>query len=86
MTLQRGDVVLVRFPFSSGSGSKVRPALVIDVGSPEARQSGLLKDSVITCENLATVDMGLVLRKVGTFPAATMQQLDGCLKASLALP
>jgi mRNA interferase MazF len=118
MTLQRGDVVLVRFPFSSGTGSKVRPALVIqndrsnqwlsnvilaavtttthrsgeptqlliDLGSPEARQTGLLKDSVITCENLATVDRGLVLRKIGTLPAATMQRLNDCLKASLALP
>ena len=27
--MQRGDVVLVDFPFSSGTGSKLRPALVI---------------------------------------------------------
>lgn len=29
MTLSRGDVVLLDFPFSSGAGSKVRPALVV---------------------------------------------------------
>src|SRR3954464_6671558 len=29
MTLSRGDVVLLDFPFSGGGGSKVRPALVI---------------------------------------------------------
>lgn len=83
MTPQRGDVVLVRFPFSSGTGSKVRPAVVvqcdrnnqrltniivaaitttthrsgeptqllIEIATPQGRQSGLLKDSVITCEN-----------------------------------
>ena len=29
MNAQRGDVVLVNFPFSSGVGSKLRPALVV---------------------------------------------------------
>src|SRR5437588_2611678 len=29
MNPQRGDVVLVEFPYPSGTGSKVRPALVI---------------------------------------------------------
>src|SRR4051794_1572946 len=29
MTLTRGDVVLLEFPFSGGGGSKVRPALVV---------------------------------------------------------
>src|SRR5688572_27472558 len=29
MNLQRGDVVLLGFPFSGGEGVKVRPALVI---------------------------------------------------------
>ncbi len=29
MTVTRGDVVLMNFPFSSGRGAKVRPALVV---------------------------------------------------------
>jgi mRNA interferase MazF len=29
MNVQRNDVVLVDFPFTDGSGSKVRPALVV---------------------------------------------------------
>jgi mRNA interferase MazF len=29
MNVQRGDVVLVDFPYPSGTGSKVRPALVV---------------------------------------------------------
>jgi mRNA interferase MazF len=29
MTLHRADIVLVNFPFSSGAGAKVRPALVV---------------------------------------------------------
>jgi mRNA interferase MazF len=29
MNVQRGDVVLVDFPLSSGAGTKVRPSLVV---------------------------------------------------------
>jgi mRNA interferase MazF len=29
MPLSRGDVVLVQFPYSSGAGSKLRPAVVV---------------------------------------------------------
>ena len=37
MALQRGDIVLLRFPFSSGRGSKVRPALVIQQNTNNRR-------------------------------------------------
>ena len=88
MTLHRGDIVTVLFPFSSGAAAKYRPALVIqndtnnrrlanlivaaitttthrsgqstqyliEVASPTGQQSGLKLDSVVTCENLATVE------------------------------
>jgi mRNA interferase MazF len=118
MTVKRGDVVLVPIPFTSGTGGKVRPALVvqsnhnnsrlvntivaiitttthrathqptqllIDPATPEGRQSGLLHSSAVKCEHLATIDQSLILRVIGTLPAATMAQVDACLKASLAL-
>jgi mRNA interferase MazF len=37
MNVRRGDVVLVDFPFPSGSGSKVRPALVVQNDRDNAR-------------------------------------------------
>lgn len=37
MNVQRGDVILVDFPYSSGAGSKVRPALVIQNDRDNAR-------------------------------------------------
>lgn len=37
MTVKRGDVVLVDFPFSDASGSKARPALVIQNDLDNAR-------------------------------------------------
>jgi mRNA interferase MazF len=118
MTLQRGDVVLCHYPFASGTGAKVRPALVvqndqnnqrltnvivaaitttthrsgeptqllIDPSTPEGQPSGLLRPSVVSCENLATIEQSLVLRTIGKLPAPLMQQVNDCLKASLDLP
>jgi mRNA interferase MazF len=118
MTPQRGDVLLVRYPFSSGVGAKVRPALVvqndqnnrrlsniimvaitttthrsgqptqllIEAASPIGRQAGLLRDSVVTCENLATIDKGLILRNIGSLPAIVMDEINDCLKAALGFP
>jgi mRNA interferase MazF len=38
LPLHRGDVVLVDFPFSSGSGGKRRPALIVQNDQDNARQ------------------------------------------------
>ena len=115
MNVRRGDVLLVRFPFSSGAGSKVRPALVvqhdrnnrrltnviivpitttthrsgeptqllIEVATATGRQSGLARDSVVTCENIATVERSVILRRIGSLPTDVMMQINDCLKAAL---
>jgi mRNA interferase MazF len=117
MSYSRGDVVIVHFPFSSGSGKKIRPALVVqndrnnqrltnvilaaitttthrsneptqllvEVNSPAGQQSGLVNDSVVTCEHLATIDNRLVVRTIGSLPDSMMEQVNDCLRASLDL-
>ena len=37
MKAQRGDVVLVNYPFADGVGSKVRPALIVQCDSNNRR-------------------------------------------------
>ncbi len=117
MTLHRGDVVLVQFPFASSTTTKYRPALVvqsdrnnarlkntlvvaitstthrsgeptqliIEVATATGTQSGLVKDSVVSCENLATIEQSKVVRVIGSLPPDTMIQVNACLKASLDL-
>jgi mRNA interferase MazF len=117
--MKRGDVVLIDYPFSTGGGSKVRPALVvqadhnnrrlqdtivalitsnvsraaleatqhlIEPAHPDWKASGLRTSSVVKCENLFTLENGLVLRLIGRLSAASMQQINDCLKASLDIP
>src|SRR5438552_45909 len=106
MKVSRGDVVLVDFPFSSGRGGKVRPALVvqndrdnrrlanviiamittrtdrarteatqllIEIATPEGKQTGLISDSAVNFSNLFTVEQSKLLRVLG--------QLSGSLRA-----
>ena len=110
--------MLVNYPFASGSGSKVRPALVVQcdvnngrldntilaqitsrvrlatteptqlllvVDSLEGKQSGLLSDSAVTCENLYTVKQDIISRTIGSLPLETMNRVDQCLIASLEI-
>jgi mRNA interferase MazF len=60
--------------------------LLIDITTPEGRQSGLLHRSVVNCNTLTTVRQGEILRVLGSFPASTMQQVEQCLKVALAIP
>jgi len=56
MTLKRGAVVLVRFPFSSGTDAKVRPALVVQADWNNRR---------ITNTILAMITTGQTKRNAG---------------------
>lgn len=117
MNIQRGDVVLVAFPFASGVGFKRRPALVVqndrnnqrmantilvaitttthrsneptqlvvDPATPDGRMSGLMMPSVVSCENLATIERRLISRILGRLPAVMMHQVDAGLKSALAI-
>ncbi len=50
MTLTRGDVVLLDFPFSGGGGSKVRPALVVQNDRDNRRLTNVIL-AMITSRN-----------------------------------
>lgn len=60
--------------------------LLVDVATPEGKQSGLLHTSVVNCNTLTTVRQADILRVLGSLSAAMMQRIDGCLKAALAIP
>jgi mRNA interferase MazF len=113
MSLRRGDVVRVDWPYSDRTGSKVRPAVVVQsdalngliadtvlalvsrtsragatevVIDPAAEpNSGLRFVSVVSCNNLLTVDQSFT-RVIGSLSTRAMQQINARLKASLDLP
>lgn len=117
MNVQRGDVVLVWFPFASGTGGKLRPALVVqtdrnnqrlvntivaqitsttrrtheptqllvEIATPDGKMSGLLVNSAVKCEHLATLERQLIQRKIGVLSPNPMARIDESLKTALGL-
>jgi len=59
--------------------------LLIEVNTPEGKQSGLLHDSLISCNNLATIEQNLIAKVIGSLPPETMAKVDTCLRAALGL-
>ena len=59
--------------------------LLIESSTSEGQQSGLLHDSLVSCNNLVTVELTRIHKVIGRLPAATMQRIDDCLKAALGL-
>lgn len=113
-TYERGEVILVLFPYSNLKAAKVRPALVVQannlqtdlpqlivamitsrmfranhpsrvtipLSSSEGQQSGLLTDSVVMTDNLATIAESEIDRKIGSLP---MEALNLALRHTLGL-
>ena len=63
----------------AGHASRV----VVRVDSESAKGSGLLMDSVIMTDNLATLQYSEIDRILGTFPE--LRELDAALRTTLAL-
>ena len=59
--------------------------LLIEITDPDGRQSGLLHDSAVSCNNLATVDENRIQKTIGHLPPPLMAKVDDALKAALEL-
>jgi mRNA interferase MazF len=59
--------------------------LLIDASTKEGQGSGLLHDSLVSCNNLLTIELTRVHKVIGHLPPSTMQKVDDCLKAALGL-
>ena len=59
--------------------------LLIDVSAADGKISGLAHTSAVKCENLYTLPIASVAKKLGSLPVTLMAQVDSCLKASLGL-
>jgi mRNA interferase MazF len=76
-------VALVSSNISRRTGEPTQ--LLIEVTTPAGQQSGLLFDSAVQCENLATIDRQFIIRRIGKLPKPAMDQIDNCLKIALGL-
>ena len=57
--------------------------VLVSRNTPEGRQSGLLVDSVVMTDNMATVALNAISRVIGTLP--TMHDVDAALLHTLGI-
>jgi mRNA interferase MazF len=80
------DNVLVAEITSNLTHSADPAHLLIDISTPDGQATGLLRDSLISCINLATVRKDRIVRAIGSLSAALLQQCEACLKVAMNLP
>jgi mRNA interferase MazF len=59
--------------------------LYIDPASPQGASSGLAFPSLVSCNNLFTIEQDHILHVVGHLSDLLKQELEDCLKAALEL-
>jgi mRNA interferase MazF len=60
--------------------------LFIDPATPDGASSGLRMPSLVSCNNLFTVDQEDIVKALGHLSDTLIQQLNDCLKAALDIP
>jgi hypothetical protein len=90
MIYDRGDVVILPFPFITTDGIQriyniKQTEFIIEEGTDEFIRSGLAKTSVVRSEYLMTVPEGIISRKLGELSLKEMHKIDKILKLSLGL-
>jgi mRNA interferase MazF len=55
----------------------------VDVSTPEGKQTGLRKNSLISCNNIATIEQNLISKTIGSLAAPTLNEMNDCLQAAL---
>jgi mRNA interferase MazF len=83
---QRMQNTIVATITSNVSRAAEPTQVLVDVTTPDGRQTGLLATSVVSTENLLTIRQAHIRKTMGHLPDALMRQVDDALKASLALP
>ena len=58
---------------------------LIDITTPEGRQSGLHHTSLVNGTTLFTIEQSKVLQRIGSLSPRIMAPVDECLKKALAL-
>jgi mRNA interferase MazF len=59
---------------------------LIDVVTPDGQKTGLLHDSLVSCNNLATIEQSLIDQVIGSLSPALVLELNACLKEGLEIP
>jgi len=58
---------------------------LIDVATPEGQQTGLTQNSLVSCNNIATLHESRLRHVIGQLSGAALLQVETCLKAAFGM-
>ena len=76
---------LVVFTTSKLSRRGDKSHVHVDVATVEGKRTGLLCDSLISCNNIATIEQSLVSRVIGSLAPSILAETNDCLRAAMEL-
>ena len=82
MPVERGDVVLGRFPHASGGRGKKRPVVVVQADAYNRRLRHAVVAQLAFCYLLTLMGEVRLEDWIGSLAAATMAEIDKCLKGA----
>jgi mRNA-degrading endonuclease toxin of MazEF toxin-antitoxin module len=77
--------IFVMVTTNIGLVGKEPTQVLIDVTTADGAQSGLAQTSAVKCENLHTLPLDVVVRRIGGLPDSLMQRVNEALRISLGL-
>lgn len=78
------SAIVAQITSNTRLAAKEPTQVLLDISTPEGKQTGLVCTSAVKCENIY-IKPQRDMRKIGQMPAALMQQVNAALKASLDL-
>jgi mRNA interferase MazF len=60
-------------------------SVLIDIATPEGKATGLLRNSVVSCINLATIHVSVIDRVIGVLSPALWVRVESALKVAMGL-
>ncbi len=78
------SAIVAQITSNTKLATKEPTQVLVDISSPEGKQTGLTLVSAVKCENLY-VKLQCDMRKIGVLPPSLMQQVNAALKSSLDL-
>lgn len=78
-------VIIAQVTSNTARAKKEKSQLFVDIGTSEGARTGLLTDSAVKCETVATLSAGRILRRIGKLSGGLKKGLDASLRFALDL-
>ena len=78
-------VIIAQITSNTIRAGMEKSQVLVEIENVEGRRTGLLQDSAVKCETIATLSKNKILKTIGNFSGSLREKLDDSLRAALDL-